>query len=149
MLYSPGAAGQGGKSKKLYQAKLWFGLAVATIVVSVICLWLSQFALGSPKAGFAAATFLWAILTGWFFTFIAPAKVVSTLFGALVGTGGHQLATGTGLVTGMERLASEATNALAAFLPALVTLDRDFIGAMVWLHLGIIFVLCMPALFRD
>jgi hypothetical protein len=131
-------------------AKTWFVTALCTIVVSGILLVLSWLLLRSLSLGIVGATFLWAVLFGWFFTFFVQAKIVSAVFGALLGSGTHNLVTGSGFVTAIQGHVEKATKVLP-FLPAgsLGTNPEEFIGWMVWMFFGLITLFCLPALFRE
>jgi hypothetical protein len=131
-------------------AKTWFLTTLATIVVSAILIVLSWFVLKGLRPGVAGSTFLWAVLFGWFFTFFVQAKVVSAVFGALLGSGTHNIVTGTGFVTATQNYAERATKALE-LLPAgsLGAKPGEFIGWMVWMFFALITLFCLPALFRD
>jgi hypothetical protein len=131
-------------------AKTWFLTTLATIVVSAILIGLSWFMLRDLRLGVAGSTFLWAVLFGWFFTFFVKAKVVSAVFGALLGSGTHNIVTGTGFVTATQNYAERVTKALD-LLPAggLGASQGEFIGWMVWIFFALITLFCLPALFRD
>jgi hypothetical protein len=131
-------------------AKTWFLTTLCTIIVSGILLGLSWFVLNGFRPGVVGATFLWAVLFGWFFTFFVQAKVVSAVFGALLGSGTHNLVTGSGFVTATQGYIEKATKVLP-FLPigSLGTNPEEFIGWMVWLFFVLITLFCFPALFRD
>lgn len=130
--------------------RTWFLTTLCTIIVSGILLGLSWFVLGSLVLGVAGTTFLWAVLFGWFFTFFVKAKIVSAVFGALLGSGTHNIVTGSGFVTAIQGHIEKATKVLP-FLPqgSLGANPEEFVGWMVWMFFGLITLFCLPALFRD
>ena len=85
-----------------------------------------------------------------FFAFFVKAKVVSAVFGALLGSGTHNIFTGSGFVTAIQGYVEKAAKVLP-FLQtgSLGTDPGEFIGWMVWLFFGLITLFCLPALFRD
>jgi hypothetical protein len=128
----------------------WFLAVLATIIVSAISLGLSWWLKGSLAPGVAVATFLWAVLFGWLFTFLVKAKIVSAIFGALLGSGTHNIVTGSGFVTAIQAHIEKADQVLP-FLPqgSLGANPEQFVGWMVWMFFGLITLFCLPALFSD
>ncbi len=81
--------------------------------------------------------------------FMFPSKLVVTTFGSLLGVSASDLGTGSGLV---NKLATAVT-AMAQNITALVHGSNgspdSFIGAMVWLFVGLLLLICLPAFFRE
>lgn len=128
---------------------LWFAAVIAAIVVSLILILGALYMLGNVKLGIGGAVFVWAILIGWFFLFIAPAKLVTAAFGAIFGSGTQAAITGEGIVGQLKKLSSIVVEALGLISPQAVVAEQGFIIAMVWLFLGLVCVLCLPAFFKD
>jgi len=131
-------------------AKVWFLTVVVNLVVSVVLILATNYLLANVRVGIAVATIQWAVVFGWFFAFFVPAKIVSAVFGALLGSGTHNLITGSGFVTATQGFAEKAGQYLK-FLPAgtLGTNEQEFISWMVWLFLALLTLFCLPALFRE
>jgi hypothetical protein len=130
-------------------AKIWFIAVLANIALSALLIALCWY-LGVVQIGIGLATFLWAVLFGWLFTFYISAKIVSAVFGALLGSGTHNIVTGTGFATGTERVAEGLARLLKLLPPgALGANQQEFISWMVWLFFGLITPFCLPALFKE
>ena len=142
-------APRGARGRSPNLVKIWFILAVVVVISCVVLVFLSQAIFGNAKVGVFLGTVLLAVLGGWFVVFIASAKVVSALFGALVGGSADHVTSGTGFLARLQEFAAKATSALGTILPPLITLDQDFISTMVWVFLSIIVLLCLPAFFKD
>lgn len=128
---------------------VWFVAVIGVLVLSALVIAVSLFVLAKVKFGIIAVVAIWAILIGWFFLFLAPAKLVTAAFGALFGSGTHAVVTGEGMINQLKKLSGTVIEALGVISPQVVAAEQGFITAMVWLFLGLVCLLCLPAFFRD
>jgi hypothetical protein len=129
--------------------KIWFVAVLCNIVLSAALVALFWY-FGVARIGVGLATFLWASLFGWLFTFYVSAKIVSAVFGALLGSGTHNIVTGSGFATGTQHIAEGVAQHLNLLAPGAVgASEQDFIHWMVWLFFGLLTLFCLPALFRE
>jgi hypothetical protein len=109
----------------------------------------SWFLVSSMKPGVTIATFLWAVLFGWLFTFTLPTKVVTAAVGALFGGGTQTADTGDGFITTIQGYTETALKVAGLVSVEGLADQKGFISAMVWLFFGLIVVICVPAFFRN
>jgi hypothetical protein len=127
----------------------WFIAVIVIFVLSIVLIFTSWFLLSNMKVGIAVSTFLWAVLFGWLFTFVLPAKVVSATFGALFGSGAQDAVTGEGIISAIQGHTGTALKAIGTLSVDALNNEQGFIAAMVWMFFGVIALLCLPSFFRD
>jgi hypothetical protein len=108
----------------------WFIAVILVFIASAASIILSWFLINSMRPGMAIATFLWAVLFGWLFTFVLHAKVVTAAFGALFGGGAQNAITGDGFVSAIQGHTETALK-VAGLLSVEGSADqKGFISAM-------------------
>ncbi|SRR5229473_1775482 len=128
---------------------LWLLVVLGAVFLSSFAVLLSKILVADMRPGIAVATVAWAFVVGGAVLFMFPSKLVVTTFGSLLGVSASDLGTGSGLV---NKLATAVT-AMAQNITALVHGSNgspdSFIGAMVWLFVGLLLLICLPAFFRE
>jgi hypothetical protein len=124
---------------------VWVVGVVLAAILSGVSLVVSVLITGKYEAGVLVGAFLWGLLFGIGVLFL-PAKLVTTVFGSLLGIGTTQALTGAGLIN----KANEAVTATATQIGLVVGPDvgsEAAISRTLWVFLVTTTVLCLPAFF--
>ena len=139
------------RHRRVVRRVLWMIAVAIVLVFSATTIWGGQVVTGSYRPGIAIAVALWAILVGGTASVVLPNKAVVAVFGGLAGVSLSEVSTAAGLISVMR----EQVVALAIELDAITNPGTDgtspdpFISWMIWLFLGIVGLLCLPAFFEK
>jgi hypothetical protein len=127
---------------------LWIICVVLALMVTAISLGVSHW-LGVPKGGVGFVVVLWAILLGATALLFLSSKVVTAVFGGLVGVSLSDVASPAGVVeranVGIAALASQV-GAIGG--PATPDMSNS-IASMLWLFIVAFALSCLPAFFAE
>jgi hypothetical protein len=128
---------------------LWLVLLlILTIITAALVFGLSALT-SSYRPGIAGSTALWAFSLAACALFFLPPKIITTMFGSLLGISVNEIGTASGLIT----KANEVITSLATQIGGVIS-GRDhptdpFVGWMLWIFVIIFSLVCLPAFFRE
>jgi hypothetical protein len=130
----------------------WIACVLALLVVSALSITGSHWLLRAYKPGIVVTVALWSILVGATASMLLPAKAIVATFGGLVGVTLSEVGSAAGLISSLRK----QVNALAIEFGAILQPDGNanapldpFVGWMIWMFIGIVAVLCLPAFFEE
>jgi hypothetical protein len=130
------ASGAVGGERERYAKHFYVVSVIACIILSGAALLLTD-----PGGVVWAFAVIWGIFFGVTFLFLMPGKILTTIFGALVGSGGSDLAGAAGVIT-------ESNKQLRELYFAVTGTYDGFSSSAIWLFVFVIAVLCLPAFFE-
>lgn len=140
------------ENRPLVRRVAWMIGVVVLLVLSAVAIWGGHAVIHSYKPGIVAAVVLWAVFLGTTASLVLPNKVVVATFGGLVGVSASEVVTAAGLISVMRKQVTALAAELGAIGipggPAGATPD-PFISWMIWLFVGIVGLLCLPAFFEK
>jgi hypothetical protein len=106
--------------------------------------------LGSYQPGIGVTVVVWALFLGATASLMLSSKVIVATFGGLAGISLSEIGTGAGLISLLRNqiiaMAKEIAVTIDPGAPPPQTPD-PFIYWMIWLFVGIVALLCLPAFF--
>lgn len=128
---------------------LWLLVVLGAFLLSLIAVLLSKIFISDVRPGIAGATVIWAFVVGGAVLFMFPSKLVVTTFGSLLGVSASDLGTGSGLVNKLAIAVTGMARNISTLVHGVNGSADSFISAMVWLFVGLLLVICLPAFFRE
>ena len=129
---------------------VWLIAVFLTLLASGISLILSYWIAKSLKPGIVLIVFVWAVLLGCTALVSLSSKVLTALFGALVGVSLSEVSTG---FSGLLEKATQGIALVSAHISRIAGPTSsgysDFIGWMVWMFVVVVALFCLPAFFAD
>ncbi len=140
------------RNRRLARALVWALCIVILLLLTTAFLFGLHAVFSSYKPGIVVSVVLWSLFLGITASAVLPSKVIITTFGALLGISATEIITTAGLISIIRKQVTAIAIELGAIVnPAGPVPEHPdaFISWMVWLFIGIIGVLCLPAFFES
>lgn len=135
--------------KSLYKAIGWImGIAVG-LILTVLLFPASSWLFGSLKPGIFVSTAIWALIIGFGVLYFASAKIVSVLFGAILGVSADEVAGANAILSKLASVVNELVKQIGGLGPPGDLTADPFVTQVVWVFVIILLVSCLPAFFKD
>jgi hypothetical protein len=128
--------------------KWWVICVIALLIISALVICGFLYLGDKPKPGIVISDALWAIFFGVCALYFLPQKILTGLFGTVLGLGANEAAAGG---AGIIKKANESITDIATQIGVVVDSSKDaaFIGQCIWLFVILFGVLCLPAFFLS
>lgn len=128
---------------------VWVFFVIISVIVTAGSLGVSQLICKSSHPGIWFAVGWWALFVGLVVLFFLPSKVVTSLFGGLIGIGASETLSGNGLISRLDGSIQSIAINLKGFLADAGEFDVHFMRLMIKFFLAIVLLLCLPAFFTS
>ncbi len=128
---------------------VWITAIIILIIFTAILVFGFGFLLGFHKTGITITVLLWALFLGGTALMFLSQKMITTVFGSLLGIGTSDIGTGAGLITAVNKQVTDISVQLHFLASDSPTIPDSFVTGMVWLFFTVVFLLCLPAFFID
>ena len=135
------------KNKRRVFLLLWIFSVMAMLAFTLLALTLSVNVLHSYHSGVLVTVVAWALFFGAFVLFFLPAKLVTTFLGSLAGISVSQIPSGRGLLSKINDFVQSLVSQLLILVGGNDHLDGRFARICIWVFVGIVMVMCLPAFF--
>jgi hypothetical protein len=128
---------------------VWIVSVVVTLIVSGAALGLSKWLAGTVKPGIVVVVFVWAALLGGTASVFLSPRMLTAIFGGLVGVSVNEASAGT---SGLIAKANSSITNLAVEIGKVSlgsTGSSDFIAWMLWMFILVVGLFCLPAFFVE
>lgn len=134
--------------RKIVLKYAWIVIMILGICVTAICLLLSNWFFHSFRPGIVVVVLLWAIIFGATAIVFLSARMLTAVFVGVIGVSISEVGSG---VSGLIDKAAQSIAQIATKIniAAGSGSDKEFIGHMVWLFIGVIALFCLPAFFGE
>lgn len=129
---------------------VWVVAVLFVLVLSGIALGLSIQLAGTLKPGVIVTVVLWAALLGGSALAFLSHRVLTAVFGGVVGVSLSEASTSAaGLFVKVNTAIVDLAQQIGRIPSPTVGASSDFISWMIWLFMGIFGLLCLPAFFTE
>lgn len=128
----------------------WLLAVLLSLLASIAVILGSHFILKNFKPGIAVVVFRWASLLGGTALLSFSSKVLTALFGGLIGVGSSEISTGfSGLIDKASQQIAVIAEHISKIAGPAASSYNEFIGWMVWLLVIVVALFCLPAFFTE
>jgi len=128
---------------------LWVLAIFLLLVVTAISIYgLYRFTF-SYKPGVVVSTILWAFFFGACALFFLPSRLITTLFGSILGISVNEVGTASGLLTKANETITGIANQMNVIVNGQDHSTDPFISWMIWIFVIILALICLPAFFSK
>ena len=128
---------------------MWSGFIVGMIIITIICVLVSQACTSSYRIGTFTATVIWAIFLGVTALLFLQRTMITTIFGFMIGSGVSEASSGAGIITSVNKSVIKISSQISTAVVDNPTDHETFVAGLVWTFIIIFTLLCLPALFAG
>ena len=135
------------KTRKKALGIVWIISIILLLMITSILIALSYGIFDNTKPGIVLVTILWAGFFGGTALLFLPERVITACFGGFLGTGLSEIGDASGFLTSLNKLVKSMSIQIGIIVQSQEASVNSFISLNVWLFVGIITLLCLPAFF--